>query len=169
MRNRYESSGATGGIVEEELFGKSLYEKETHLDMEHYEYFSKRNSFEVLKDMQPFDDPTEPDPDFANAVHCYVFEGLEIDAKDLRFYTAVKSPLDRFHKVDGWFEIGEGRKTTMVTVDLTLNPKKGEYKADIVFLVPEGGLDRKVDKKQFIQYSEKLAEEVIEFFKERGR
>jgi hypothetical protein len=163
---RFEHSGATGGIVEEELFGKSQYEGVTHLDYSDYKYITWRGSFDMLKEMQP-SDPTEPAPDFANTVHYYIFEGLGIDASDLKFFTAVKSPLDKFHGIDGWFEIGEGRNLKRVTVDITLNENKDEHKADIVFLIPNGGLDRKVDKEQFLEYAQALSNRVVEFFKKQ--
>ncbi len=165
---RFEGPGATGGIVEEELFGKSNFERANRIESSDYKYANMRISFEVLKNLQPFD-KTDPTPDFANTVHYHVFEGLGLDAEDLRFFTAVKSPLDRFHGIDGWFEIGDEGDPKRVTVDITMNPNKDTgYKADIIFLIPKGGLDRKVDKEQFLEYSQKLADEVMAFFKMRG-
>lgn len=164
---RYESSGITGGIAEEELVGKSRYEEITHIAKSHFEYSTRGSALNLIRDMQPFD-PTDPEPDFANAVHYYIFEKMGIDAEQLRFYTAVGSPLDKFHGVDGWFETGDGNNMKMVTIDVTLNPNKSDgYKADIIFLVPNGGLDRKVDKEQFIQYSEDLANQVVTKFLKR--
>lgn len=167
---RFESSDATGGIIEQELFGKSLYEKNNEeFEGSHYKYLPRKVALDILKDMQPFDDPTDPEPEYINTVHALIFEKLGIDAQDVKFFTAVKSPLDIFHGVDGWFEIvGGNGNLVIVTIDITANPKKGdEHKADIVFLVPKGGLDRKVDKEQFIRYSESLADEVVEFFEEK--
>lgn len=161
---RFERSGVTGGIVEEELFGKSNFERITHIDSTDFGYIPYRKVMSMLKDMQPFD-PSEPEPDFAYTVHSIVYDSLGIDASDLKFYTAVKSPFDFFHGVDGWFEINKDGKKTLVTVDVTLNFNKEDgHKANIVFLVPNGGLDRKVDKDQFMEYSKNLAGEVIEFF-----
>ena len=159
---RYERSGATGGIVEQELVGKSRYEAVAHADSSHFEYIPFRQAMVVLKSMQPFD-PTDPTPDFANTVHYYIYEGLGVDAEGVKFYTAVRSPLDRFHGVDAWFEVGD----KVVTLDVTMNQNKDDgYKADVTFVVPNGGLDRKVDKEQFIEYSQKLAEEVLRLIKE---
>ncbi|MFA5888707.1 MAG: hypothetical protein WCW47_01010 [Candidatus Paceibacterota bacterium] len=159
---RFERSGVTGGIVEEELFGKSRYEEMTHINEGSFKFVSVPVIINQLRKMQP-SDPTDPGRDFANTVHYYVFEELGIDAKDLRFYTSVKSPLDVFQGIDAWFETGDNGSMKMVTIDCTLNPKKDEHKADIIFLVPEGGLDRKVDKEQFVHYSKKLATEVVKF------
>ncbi len=153
---RFENHGYTGGIAEKELIGSSGFEK----NKEHFEYIPRRQAFEVVKSMQKFDS-TDPDPDFANAVHALIFEELGLSAENLHFYSAVGSPLDLFHGVDAWFELDNGKR---VTIDLTMNPNKDEYKADIVFLVPTDGLDRKVDNNQFMEYSKKLAQEVIVHF-----
>lgn len=47
----------------------------------------------------------------------------------VKFFTAVGTPMDVLHGVDGFFECGE----VQVTLDLTLNPHKTSHKADIVF------------------------------------
>jgi len=165
----FKHSESTGGLVEQELLGKSLYENKERENFSEYGYTTRDHSFRVLKDMQSFD-PTDPQPDFANTVHYYVFNGLGLEAENVRFFTAVKSPLDRFHGVDAWFEIDDDTTTTVITIDVTMNPNKETgHKADIIFLVPSGGLDRKVDKGQFLEYSQKLANEVIEFFHKQRR
>ncbi|MFZ2523396.1 MAG: hypothetical protein WAW92_03355 [Minisyncoccia bacterium] len=151
MRFR-EPTGYTGKISETELFGNLKFEK----GKEQFEYIPRRAAFDAVREMQPFD-PSDPGPDFANAVHALIFEKLEIDADELKYYTAVGSPLDVYHGIDAWFEY----KGKIVTIDSTLRPDKDEHKADIVFHPPSDGLDRKVDKDQFIRYCEQLAEEVI--------
>lgn len=50
-------------------------------------------------------------------------------SRPVKFYTAVGTPMDFFHGVDGFFEC-DG---VQVTLDLTLNPHKTSHKADIVF------------------------------------
>lgn len=158
---RFEGAGATGGMVEEELFGKSNFESVEKISSQE-RYIPYNFGFRILKDLQPFDS-VEPDPDFANTVHYYVYESLKLSAEDVHFYTAVKSPLDYFHGVDGWFEIGNIR----ITIDLCTWEKE-EYKAEIIFHVPKGGLDRKVDKTQFLDYSQDLAAEVVRLFNKKG-
>ena len=158
---RFEGPGSTGGIVEQELLGKSQYERITHKDSTDFEYIPYGRALAILKDMQPFD-PTEPEPDFAYTVHSLIYDSLGLDASDVRFYTAVKSPFDRFHGVDAWFEVDAGGQRKIVTVDVTMNANKEDgHKANIIFLVPNGGLDRKVDKDQFMEYSTRLASEVV--------
>ena len=54
----------------------------------------------------------------------------------------------------------------MATVDLTINPKKDEKTGiDVVFQVPGDGLDRKVDKGQYDECINSLAEQIVETFK----
>ncbi len=44
------------------------------------------------------------------------------------FFTAVRSALDEFHSIDGFFQIGR----LVVTIDLTDNPTKFSGKADVI-------------------------------------
>jgi hypothetical protein len=164
---RHEKSGVTGKILEQELFGASRYQEMTGEHSPDFEYRELEQGFRVLKTMQPFDS-TDPAPDFANAVHAYIFDRLGLDAEKVHFYTAVESSLDRYQGIDGWFEITTNGEDLRVTIDITQNPNKESYKANIVFLVPNGGLDRKVDKEQFKEYTNNLANEVIEIFKRQG-
>ena len=46
----------------------------------------------------------------------------------VNFFTAVGTPLDRFHGIDGFFEFCG----VVATIDLTLNPHKDSGKADMV-------------------------------------
>ncbi len=119
--------------------------------------------------MQPFD-PTRPAPEFAYMVRRLIFKELKLDNEsDLRFYTAGGSSLDLYHGIDGWFELERAGRALRVTLDITKNDVKDTgYKADIVFQVPDAGLDRKVDRDEFIRYSISLAKEVTEIFNERG-
>ena len=157
---RTEHSGITGKIVERELFGEIKQERRE--TPHHWPYYDYEASVILVKNLQPFD-PTDPEPDFANAVHYRVAEQLSLDLDQLRFYTAINSPLDHYHGVDGWFELAvTGQR---VTIDLTTNPQKGDYKANIIFTVPYDGLDRKVDKEQFNSYVEELVRLAVEAFK----
>ncbi len=46
----------------------------------------------------------------------------------VKFYTAVRSPLDFFHGVDAFFEF----QGILVTLDATINPLKNSGRADII-------------------------------------
>ena len=46
----------------------------------------------------------------------------------VRFYTAVRSTLDQYHGVDGFFQLGR----FVVTIDVTINPEKSAGRADLI-------------------------------------
>ncbi len=52
----------------------------------------------------------------------------EILGCSAQLFTSINTPLDRFHGIDGWFEVGNGT----LTLDLSLNPHKDSYKADLI-------------------------------------
>ena len=93
-------------------------------------YMKFNEALNWVKDHQPPRwDPTDPETRIANDLHALVAEELGLDDYlGLLFYTAVGSPLDRFHGIDGFFECGGKR----VTIDVTQNPNKTTYKADYV-------------------------------------
>jgi len=101
-------------------------------------YMTFKKAMEAVKLGQP-GDPTDPEQRTANDLHALVCEelGLE-DYSKLQFFTAVESPLDYYHGVDGWFEFS-GK---VVTIDVTLNPKKELPKADIIILGEDDGISR---------------------------
>ncbi|MDA2936051.1 hypothetical protein MYX06_02440 [Patescibacteria group bacterium AH-259-L05] len=92
------------------------------------DYIPFRKSVALVKESQPWD-PTDPNPRIANDLHALVAIALgEDDFSELMLYTSTGSPLDRWHGVDAFFEY----KGKIVTIDVTLNSQKGEYKADII-------------------------------------
>jgi len=152
------------------LFGESRYEQITGERSPEFKYREPDQAFRLVKEMQPFD-PTRPIPEFAYMVRRIIFKELKLSLEaQLRFYTSVESSLDRYRGIDGWFEIDNEDEEIRVTVDITKNTdaKDTGYKANIVFLVPDDGLDRKVDREQFIKYSLELAHEVVELFRQQG-
>ncbi len=152
----------TGETVEKELFGKSRYEAKTGEHNPDYNFVRPERAFAMLKEMQPFN-PTDPTPDFASELQAFIYDALTLDAEHVGFYTAVKSPLDRFHGVDGWFEVHQSPgRLHRVTIDLTTNPHKDRSGADIIFLVPEDGLDRSTDRAQFNSHVAALAKIILE-------
>ncbi len=166
---RHDRSGIPGGIIERELIGKSMYESKGGEPGHEFTYRTYEQSLRLVKEMQPFD-PTRPTPEFAYMVRRLIFKELELtDEQELRFYTAVGSALDLYHGVDGWFEITRAGHEVRATIDMTKNDLKDTgYKADITFLVPDAGLDRKLDRDEFIRYAINLARKVVEIFGERG-
>ncbi len=152
MSRSRESMGSTGSIVERELFGRAEVAPGSR-----YNYLKFPRALEDVRNHQP-GDPEDPKTDFAYEVFITI-ENLKPETQGkLRFYTAVNSALDQFYGVDGWFEVDRKR----VTVDLTANPNKKEYKADIIFLVPGDGLDRTVNEEEFLRHTRELAKKVAE-------
>lgn len=137
--------------MEREMLGKM--KKRTPVES----YIPFEKALSVVKFCQPWADPSEPEPRFANDLHASVAEELcPDDYSKLAFFTAVGSHLDRFHGVDAFFEYKTEVGIVRATLDITTNPRKEDgYKADIVFLVPADGLDPKLDKEK---YGEKVRE-----------
>lgn len=67
--------------------------------------------------------PRQPRPAIARLEKEIARYGLPV-----KFYTAVRSTLDQFHSVDGFFDF-DG---VLITIDVTMNPSKVTGKADIV-------------------------------------
>lgn len=129
-------------------------------------YLTRDRAIELIR-KHTQEDPTNPMKPFARELRLAVAEelGLESDADldNLRFYSAVGTPLDVFHGVDGWIEFRpEGGTPRIVTIDVTLDPAKLEHKADvIVHEVP----DPSENEKRFLkfvyeEYAPKVAEKL---------
>lgn len=157
--------GYTGGQLEKELFS-SIEQKESHPPLELYiGYKAAKN---IVKDSQPYEDPSDPDPRFANDLHATVAESLKLeDYSKLRLFTAVDSHFDQRHQVDAFFELDSRGGRVVVKLDVTTNPQKGEYNSDkgiLVFLFPREGLDPSLeeDKEEYFEIIEKLNNRIVE-------
>jgi hypothetical protein len=145
--------GYTGRLTEDELFKAVKKDKhdERRLELKDQRYVNFRKSVEIAKACQPYDD-IEQMPDFARDLLRQVRRKLEQkECKDVEFFTAVGSYLDSIHGVDAFIEARtkEG-KVIRITYDCTINDSKGEYgKADVVFLVPRDGIDKRDNKEEY--------------------
>ncbi len=98
-------------------------------------YASYEHALRLAKRFQPYD-PTNPTRPFAMDIRLELIDllGIPPDQYDrVKFFTAVHTPFDHKHGVDGFLEV-EDPKTRMVqrvTFDLSLNRRK-ERKADIL-------------------------------------
>lgn len=113
MRAQY--SGYTGHLFEEEVLGACK------VRWDRKRYYSYRLCVEATKKCQP-----------KQTRHQVVSLETTVSSElgqPVKFFTAVGTPMDVLHGVDGFFEC-EGM---LVTIDLTLNPHKTSHKADIVF------------------------------------
>lgn len=105
----------TGRQFEKEFLGHCLWHWQGNVPFE--------KALNRVKESQPWD-PTDPGLEansLANNLHAYVCLelGLE-DWSQVALYTAIGSPLDRWHGVDGFFEF----KGEVVTIDVTTDPRK---------------------------------------------
>lgn len=129
-------------------------------------YITRARAIELIR-KHTQEDPTNPTRPFAKELRLAVAEelGLESDTDldNLRFYSALGTPLDVFHGVDGWIEFRpEGGSPRVVTIDVTLDPAKLEHKADvIVHEVPDPAENEKrFLKLVYEEYAPQVAEKL---------
>jgi len=121
------SNGMTGKLFEWEVLGPCIVTVSGYLPY--------LDAMALARKSQPWD-PTDPETRAGSDIHASVALALGLDDWfELALYTALNSPLDLFHGVDGWFEFN-GR---IVTLDLTRNPTKTSSNADII--IQESELD----------------------------
>jgi hypothetical protein len=133
-----------GKLVESELLGETKKEMVIFNQLHETETYMKYNeAFNFAKKHQR-GDPFNPKRFFPKSIRDALKneEALSIeDESQLGFYTALNSPLDRYHGVDAFIEYRNGEKTVVVTIDVTMNSSKDRYKADVILAIPSGGLD----------------------------
>lgn len=126
-------------------------------------------AMELARKFQPFD-PTHPNKPFARDVRISLLDLMinkklitnsEEDQDRVKFYTAVKTPLDTFHDVDAFVEFKDlDNKKYLVTFDLTLNPQKQKYKSDIIVTkLPDPNLDE--EKIKYLATIEEYAQKAL--------
>lgn len=117
-------------------------------------------------------DPTNPSKPFANELRIVVIDALGLKSEDemdrVRFYSAIGTPADVFHGVDGWmeYESPDGRQF-VVTLDVTKNTEVlKNRKADVVIWeVPSP----EEDEEKFLEQAEAYGREVAEIIQSRLR
>lgn len=172
----------TGGLFEWQFIGKvdtenRDYQKELKKLQEEGAREGATNGFikrakamELVRKFQPCD-PTNPyQKPFSrdirvSLIDLMIIKGLisddDEDKNRIKFYTAVGTPLDKFHSIDAFieFEDKNGKKYP-VTFDLTLNQNKQEYKSDIVVNeLPDPNLDD--EKIKYLATIEQYAQKVM--------
>jgi hypothetical protein len=135
-----------GKIVESELLGETkkeivifdqLHETETYMKYKEAVNFAKSHQR---------GDPFNPKRFFPKSLRDALKEQESLHVTDedqIGFYTAVNSPLDRYHGVDAFVEYKQEGKSIIITIDVTMNSSKDSYKADVILAIPSGGLDPK--------------------------
>ncbi len=155
-----------GKIVESELLGETkkemilfnqLHETETYMKYREAVNFAKKHQR---------GDPFNPKRFFPKSLLEALRSDKDLDAEEegqIGFYTAVNSPLDRYHGVDAFIEYKEKDKTFLVTIDVTINSSKDSYKADVVLNIPSEGLDPKDDdyERYINKYVSQIRSEIL--------
>lgn len=116
----------------------------------------------------PEDPPTYPSS-FPSDLHFAVKELLENEIDPdckLRMYNASGSSLDRLHGVDALFELVTKGRRLLVTVDITKNDKKEQYKADVILHVPDEYVETK-DEELREHLLKNWSEEIAESFRQK--
>lgn len=140
---RPEKYGYTGKIFEEDFVGsikkspdyqKALFELKEKTKKG--DYVGYNDALELAKKFQPWD-PANPNKNFARDLRIEIIDQLGLEREEdmdrVKFYTSVGSPLDVFHGIDAFLEYTDKEgKTHRVTFDLSMNPAKEEYKADLI-------------------------------------
>lgn len=130
------------------------------------EYVNFKKAVELTKQFQPYD-PLNPDKPFARDVRIALQDYLglitEKEMDKVKFYTASKTPLDKFHGIDAFIEYAENPKIKpwQVTFDLTMNPHKKAYKADIV-INGQDLPDPNLNSDEYLKEIEEIAKKVME-------
>jgi hypothetical protein len=116
------NGGYTGRIYEEELLGRCFVRWGGYMSFQH--------SVRLVMENQPVGWNPERPRGVAGELHRAIADELYIRGQHgtLRLFSAVGTPLDRYHGADGFF-VFRGK---MVTLDVTINSCKDEGRADFV-------------------------------------
>ncbi len=117
-------NGYTGRLFEEEILGRCRGEWNGEA------FWTFQSSIRFAAKNQPRGwDPTDPPLRSANDLHASVALALGLDNwEELRLFSAIGTPADLFYGTDGFF-VFRGK---VVTLDVTINPHKEDWKADVV-------------------------------------
>lgn len=131
-------------------------------------YLKFNDAFELVRKHLD-QNPTNPSKPFAKELRLAVIDALGLETDEdmdrVEFYSAVGTPADVFHGVDGWIEYKtpEGKRL-IITLDATRNPSKDTAKADLV--IPEIS-DPSEDENKFLEQASQYGEEVAHMIRER--
>jgi hypothetical protein len=137
---RKNLGGISGGLAEQELFGEVFKPIEHKWVQDHRNEIGPLNyerAKDLVKRLQPWADPFDPDPLFANELHLNLAQIVTPeDFSQLHFYTAVHHYFDYLHGVDAFFELKTEDGIITVTLDASKMIKE-EFKADVLVHYPE--------------------------------
>ena len=165
--------GYTGKILEHDYFGQSISPSTDVLKFLHEfgrstpdgkVYLPFNKSIELIKKFYT-QDPRNPSKPVAKDLFQVLLKKLKLEnPQDFRFYSAIDTPLDTFHGIDGFFEYGDIR----LAIDLTANPKKENEEDNpgvdfVLHQIP----DKKNDEYLYNEGLEETANTLTKIFKEK--
>ena len=169
--------GREGTEFEWDIFGavdakNPEYQKELEKGPKPNGFVFFRDALKLVEKFQP-GDPKNPERGFARDLSIEIIDQLglteEKDMDKVKFYTAIGSPLDKWHSIDGFFEIEETNgQIIRITLDATTIDKEEkikrgqEIKADIV--VGEKWLNL-ADEEKLPEKINEFAKEIVNIFK----
>ena len=173
--------GREGAEFEWDIFGSvdrnnPAYQKELQKIAKPNGFVFYRDALKLAKNFQP-GDPRNPDRGFARDLRIEILDELGLtDEKDmdrLEFFTAVGSPLDKWHGVDGFFELkqkfGASLRVTIdaATVDEHEKIARGQnLKADILISAKELHLD---NENKLGEDLKRTAKQIVAVFKSQQK
>jgi|GEM_PF-1304401 len=152
LKRKTDAITETGGLAERSFFGdrktptKKYLEQKRNVATENG-YVKFKDSLNLVRDNYD-GDPTNPEKrlphDLLVEIRCRIFgdEFSDEEGDRLKFYSAIGTPLDLYHGIDGWFEfIDLANRQVIVTVDVTENLEKAsagdKNKADLIIVDTE--------------------------------
>lgn len=169
----HEQRGYTGKILEHDYFGQSVSPSADVLKFLHEfgkstpdgkAYLPFNKSIELIKKFYT-QDPHNPSKPVAKDLFQALLKKLKIEnPQQLSFYSAIDTPLDTFHGIDGFFECGDIR----LAIDLTANPRKEdeEDNPSVDFILHRLS-DKKDDEYLYNEGLEEAVNALIKIFKEK--
>src|SRR5689334_4089778 len=92
----------------------------THSEKSDILYVPYDKSIELIKKHQPWD-PTNPRNEFLRELRLELYDKLHLDPHELpdaiKMYTALGTPLDRYHGSDGFVSLSMGKQETLAMLD----------------------------------------------------
>ncbi len=169
----HEQRGYTGKILEHDYFGQSVSPSADVLKFLHEfgrstqdgkVYLPFNKSIELIKKFYA-QDPHNPAKPVAKDLFQALLKKLKLEnPQEFRFYSAIDTPLDTFHGIDGFFECGDIR----LAIDLTANPRKEDEEDNLsVDFVLHQMPDKKNDEYLYGESLEEAANVLAKIFKEK--
>ena len=119
----------------------------------------------IIQELYP-ENPTMPKQKWGKDLYNFVAEKLGLDienTEDLKFFNSLGTPMDR-NGIDCFFTFKNPQtgKEAMFTIDVTANPKKDEWKANLVIGEMPNYRESPEEKEKYIEEMEKASGRIAE-------